>query len=235
MKNEGARPRGVRIDDKVDEERRREATRGRRHEATMGGRHEATRGRRHEATRGGRHEATRGRDEVAVSGCTLSQSDSKKASCHIERVGFSQVQLVSVGFSQVQLVSVGFSWFQLVSVGVGRLPRRCRSVGGGFAGAVGRLGAASQALVPIPPSVAAALQSRFLPPSGTISRRGVAVAVGISVVVGFSVVGERASSLGDPIGHVGGWWKAVGGVGGWWKDGLHRLSDETRHWTPDDL
>ena len=48
MKNEGARPRGVRIDDKVDEERRREATRGRRHEAT-----------RHEATRGGRHEATR--------------------------------------------------------------------------------------------------------------------------------------------------------------------------------
>ena len=92
----------------------------------MGGRHEATRGRRHEATRGGRHEATRGRDEVAVSGCTLSQSDSKKASCHIERVGFSQVQLVSVG--------------------VGRLLRRCRSVGGGFAGAVGRLGAASQAL-----------------------------------------------------------------------------------------
>ena len=126
----------------------------------MGGRHEATRGRRHEATRGGRHEATRGRDEVAVFGCTLSQSDSKKASCHIERVGFSQVQLVSVGFSQVQLVSVGFSWFQLVSVGVGRLLRRCRSVGGGFAGAVGRLGAASQALVPIPPSVAAALQSR---------------------------------------------------------------------------
>jgi hypothetical protein len=140
----------------------------------MGGRHEATRGRRHEATRGGRHEATRGRDEVAVSGCTLSQSDSKKASCHIERVGFSQVQLVSVGFSQVQLVSVGFSWFQLVSVGFswsraasqalsvgwGRLRRRCRSVGGGFAGAVGRLGAASQALVPIPPSVAAALQSR---------------------------------------------------------------------------
>ena len=196
------------IDDKVDEERRREATRGRRHEATMGGRHEATRGRRHEATRGGRHEATRGRDEVAVSGCTLSQSDSKKASCHIERVGFSQVQLVSVGFS----------WFQLVSVGVGRLLRRCRSVGGGFAGAganssFGRSGFAV---------------ARLLPPSGTISRRGVAVAVGISVVVGFSVEVERASSLGDPIGHVGGWWKAV-------VDGLHRLSDETRHWTPDDL
>ena len=87
MKIEGARPQGVRIDDKVDEERRREATRGR----------------RHEATRGGRHEATRGRDEVAVFGCTLSQSDSKKASCHIERVGFSQVQLVSVGFSWFQL------------------------------------------------------------------------------------------------------------------------------------
>ena len=56
----------------------------------------------------------------------------------------------SVGFSWFQLVSVGFSWSraasQALSVGWGRLRRRCRSVGGGFAGAVGRLGAASQAL-----------------------------------------------------------------------------------------
>jgi hypothetical protein len=56
--------------------------------------------------------------------------------------------------------------------------------------------------------------ARLLPPSGTISQRGFAVAVGFSVVVGFSVEGERASSLGDFIGHVGGWWKAVGGAGG---------------------
>ena len=111
----------------------------------------------------------------------------------------------SVGFSWFQLVSVGFSWFQLVSVGVGRLLRRCRSVGGGFSGAVvgvnssfGRSGFAV---------------ARLLPPSGTISRRGVAVAVGISVVVGISVEGERASSLGDPIGHVGGWWKAMARMG----------------------
>ena len=85
MKNEGARPQGVIIDDKVDEERR--------HEATRGGRHEAT---RHEATRGGRHEATRGRDEVAVFGCTLSQSDSKK-SVLPHRAGWFQSG--SVGFS----------------------------------------------------------------------------------------------------------------------------------------
>jgi hypothetical protein len=109
----------------------------------MGGRHEATRGRRHEATRGGRHEATRGRDEVAVSGCTLSQSDSKK-SVLPHRAGWFQSG--SVGFSWFQLVSVGFSWFsrfQLVSVGsagsvgVGRLLRRCRSVRGGFSVAGG--------------------------------------------------------------------------------------------------
>ena len=111
--------------------------------------------------------------------------------------------MVSVRFSWFQLVSVRFSWFQLVSVGVGRLLRRCRSVGGGFAGAganssFGRSGFAV---------------ARLLPPSGTISRRGVAVAVGISVVVGFSVEVERASSLGDPIGHVGGWWKAMARMG----------------------